>query len=165
MLGFQSCGPELIVSSQRRHSDSRDRESPAARKRIRQPTVRTSMSKQQVLSNLEIGEILGSAPKAEPAIERRKSKRFAYSVVQSLATYDGANLPKKSDFRQVNCRDLSATGISFLFPSRLESEHVLFALGKPPQLFYVTAQVISCRPAPRGFIVGCSFLTKVNLTS
>ena len=123
----------------------------------------SSKDNRQVLSDQDVGEILRTADESSPGAERRRTKRFVYGVVQSMAPYDGTNLPKKAAFRQVYCHDLSTTGLSFLSPTQPDFEYVVVALGKSPRLTHVTAQVANCRSATRGFVVGCNFLAKVKL--
>jgi hypothetical protein len=119
------------------------------------------MNDDQVLSVQDVGEILNAAAGSCPQQERRHSQRFLYAAVQFMAAYDGTHLPQWSDFRRVYCRDLSTAGISCLLPERPDFEHVIFALGKPPNLLHVTAEVMNCRAAARGFVVGCHFLAKI----
>jgi len=121
------------------------------------------METQEVISDQEVGEFFRTDEDSDSGMERRRAERFAYNVVQSMAPFDGTNLPKKVAFCQVYIHDLSTTGISFLLPQPPDFEYVVVALGKSPTITYLTARVVNHRPAKKGVFVGCAFLAKVEL--
>lgn len=123
------------------------------------------MNDSQVLVYEEVGKILKAMQPTGNQAERRRSVRLPFSAVQSIAPYDGSNLPSKTAFRKVHCCDLSTAGVSFLLPHSPDFENVVVALGKPPQLIYVTARLANCRPAGAEFLVGCSLVAKVELSA
>jgi hypothetical protein len=98
--------------------------------------------------------------------ERRSSDRRTYAVVQSFAPYNGFQLPRRSAFREIACRDLSTSGISLLLPARPDFQQAVFALGKGSRIVYVIGRVAHCdrcADPQDGFVVGCRFLSKVDL--
>jgi hypothetical protein len=131
------------------------------------PTTRLpfDMNDSQILVYEEVGEILKAIQPPGTQTERRGTVRFPFSVVQAIAPYNGSQLPSKTAFRKVRCCDLSTAGVSFLLPQSPDFENVVVALGKPPQLIYVTARLANCRPAAGGFLVGCSLVAKVELSA
>ena len=121
------------------------------------------MNNTQVLTEQEVSEVRESAEESTAAAERRASKRLAFSVVPSMATYNGSELPRKAAFGKVLCQDISTSGISFIVPHQPDFDHAVIALGMPPRLIYVSARITNVRPATKGFLVGCSFLSKVKI--
>jgi len=121
------------------------------------------MKNTQILSDKEIGEIRDSAIESIIEAERRITQRFTFSAVQSMAPYNGSQLPRKTSFSKVLCQNISTSSICFLLPHQPDFDHAVIALGTPPRLIYVAARVTNVRPAIRGFFVGCSFLSKVTI--
>jgi len=117
----------------------------------------------QVFSDQEIGEIRESVEKSIAEAERRMSKRFHFSAVQSMAPCNGSELPRKRAFGKVLCQDISTSGISFRLPFQPDFDHAVIRLSKPHSSIYVMARVTSIRPASIGFLVGCRFLSKVTI--
>lgn len=95
---------------------------------------------------------------------RQGGERRPFTCSQLMAPYDGWTLPKQSDFRLVECHDLSPSGFSFLSPERPEYEHLVIALGEIPFTFF-SAQVMHARaavPKPGNpYLVGCRFLHRL----
>lgn len=112
-----------------------------------------------------IGEFVQAvAPKGG---ERRANQRFAYSVTQSVAFYDGKRLPTNGMFRQVRCHDLSTGGISFLWPQVPDFQQVVIRLAAARRVLYVDARVVRHLPVDksnRRFLVGCKFLDRVRIS-
>jgi hypothetical protein len=97
--------------------------------------------------------------------DRRRAKRFAYPVVQLMAQYDRNGLPARDQFRQVQCRDVSSSGISFLWPRIPDFEYVVIALDTNGPPIHVTARVASVRPAPERpgqLLIGCQFTGRLD---
>jgi len=96
--------------------------------------------------------------------ERREGARRSYDCIQLLAPYDTDRLPKQEDFRQVQCRELSPRGFSFLSDRQPTTDHVVVALGAVPFKFFV-AKIIHNRPSEdqlsRGYLVGCRFVRRL----
>ena len=96
--------------------------------------------------------------------ERRDGARRSYDCVQLLAPYDANLLPKQEDFRQVQCRDLSPRGFSFLSYRQPATDHVVVALGAVPFKFFV-AKIVHSGPSESelngNHLVGCRFVRRL----
>jgi hypothetical protein len=96
--------------------------------------------------------------------ERRGGKRRSYNCIQLLAPYDANQLPQQEDFRQVQCRDLSPRGFSFLAHRQPATDHVVVALGAVPFKFFV-AKIIHSGPSEnelsQDYLVGCRFVRRL----
>ena len=96
--------------------------------------------------------------------ERREGTRRSYDCIQLLAPYDADWLPKQEDFRQVQCRDLSPRGFSFLSHRQPTTDHVVVALGAVPFKFFV-AKIIHSSPSEnelsQDYLVGCRFVRRL----
>ena len=99
------------------------------------------------------------------AVERRGGDRRAYACPQLLAPYDGWTLPKQSEFRLVQCQDLSPSGFSFVSKRRPEYEYLVIALGAVPFTFF-SAQVMHAQTTAAAsgtsYVVGCKFLNRLT---
>lgn len=97
--------------------------------------------------------------------ERRTGQRRSYECVQLLAPYDATLLPLQEDFRQVQCRDLSPKGFSFLSYRQPATDHVVVALGAVPFKFFV-AKIIHSSPSEnessQNYLVGCRFVRRLT---
>lgn len=95
--------------------------------------------------------------------ERRWRRRHLYNRVQYIAyqTPDGDVLA--TSFQAVQCHDLSNGGLSFFAAEMPPSNFLCVALGTPPQLTYLRAEVryIKRLSASR-FHIGCKFLNRVD---
>lgn len=109
--------------------------------------------------------------KPEPAAnntahERRNERRYPFCRVQLLAPCIGNRMPASSDFRQVQCRDLSPRGFSYVTQQPPDFEYLIVALGDLPFTFFLAEvrHVLSQRQsadAPEHFLVGCRFVRRV----
>lgn len=96
--------------------------------------------------------------------ERRASPRFAYPAVKPVAPYDGVRFPTNDMFREVRFHDLSADGMSFIWPHAPDFERVVI---KTATNLRLVARVKHCRQldnADREFLVGCQFTDAVQVT-
>ncbi len=99
--------------------------------------------------------------------EHRSSPRRAYRYRQRIAPmYDGLKPPKRTFF-EVECRDISAGGISFLLSRLPDFDTLVVALGAPPAVSHFTARVMRvARIEQEGricYLIGCRFLGRMNL--
>lgn len=97
--------------------------------------------------------------------ERRVEERRQFGCVQLLAPYDGDTLPSQADFRQVQCRDVSPTGFSFLTYRQPNTNHVVVALGAVPFKFFAAeiAHVsLAETESTQNFLVGCKFVQRLG---
>lgn len=89
----------------------------------------------------------------------RRHPRSAYPRLQMVAPVIAGRPPEQGDFREVRCLDLSAGGISFLTTEVPESGQYIVALGTPPNVIHLTAEVV--RDAPQR-LVGCRFTGRLD---
>jgi PAS domain S-box-containing protein len=98
---------------------------------------------------------------------KRTSPRRAYPYRQSVAPIYNGKLPTKDDFIQVQFRDISAGGVSFLINRRPEFDSFVLELGCEPNVHYMSAKVVNVIERATGegstFMVGCRFLNRVHL--
>jgi len=94
-----------------------------------------------------------------PNVERRKHPRRAYPYRQKIAAIVDGNLPDPDSFTEVSCNDIAAGGFSFLARKPPDSDMLVVALGVPPKIAYLIAQVRHItRTQEYGkpmFLVGC----------
>jgi PAS domain S-box-containing protein len=93
--------------------------------------------------------------------ERRRRPRRSYPYLQSVAYYSGDELPRDEDFFPVRCLDIAAGGFSFLSTTPPQEYTLVAALGTPPKITYLTAQVAHVTRTERNgqklFLIGCSY--------
>jgi hypothetical protein len=98
----------------------------------------------------------------------RASPRLAYHYYQLIAPlYNLHRLPPRKDFFPVECNDISAGGISFLFDRRPDFDNLVVSLGRPPAETYFTAHIVRiAREEKEGktvYLVGCRFTGRTTL--
>ena len=98
--------------------------------------------------------------------ERREHPRRAYPYVQLLAPRVDEHVPDLSIFRQVTCQDIASGGFSFLSRIRVNQGCYIVALGSPPLLTYVTAEVVHQTPVlideTQYYSVGCRYTGRLD---
>ncbi len=111
-------------------------------------------------------------PAAQPADlpgpidrERRRRARLSYPYCQRIAPILDGRLPDDDEFVQIQCNDIAAGGFSFISTKPMQSDMLVVALGTPPRLTYLTAQVAHVtrieRDGERMYMVGCSYIGRV----
>ncbi len=102
-----------------------------------------------------------------PQTQLRSSPRRAYPYRQSVAPLLGGKLPTKSQFKQVQFRDISAGGVSFLMSERPNFDFLVLQLGIDANVHYMSARVVNASEtvtdAGTMYLVGCRFLERVHL--
>ena len=98
--------------------------------------------------------------------DRRAVLRFGFPHKQYVAPYQGGCLPSRASFKEVNCRDVSEHGFSFLTTSPPDFDLLVVALGVAPDLTYMTARVenricISEGVSPM-YRIGCRFMGRLK---
>jgi len=122
----------------------------------------------QVLRN-RVQKFLAGLNRREPEQRalRPRAQRHRYPRIQWIAPYYGANLPGRDCFREVRCKDVSASGISFYWPSLPDFEHLLVRLGDEQNEICLVARVarsqLLAKDGGKGYLVGCKFLGRVRL--
>ncbi len=86
------------------------------------------------------------APANSPSgVERRAAPRRTHRVFQWIAPCIDDQLPDRSMFYQVQCVDISTTGIAFFTDEPLACSHCIIALGTTEDAFYVRAEIVEQR--------------------
>jgi hypothetical protein len=97
--------------------------------------------------------------------ERRGGRRHPYRCLQLIAPFGEGQLPDKSQFRQVQCVDLSANGFSYLAVEAPTSERLIVMLSLDP-FICLLAQVVRCeiRTQDEGILyrVACRFTGRIE---
>lgn len=109
--------------------------------------------------------ILRQRSERRGAQERRSRNRRDYPVIEIVAPYRGCTVPRRSEFCEVVCQDISSGGVAFCWPTAPDFEHLVIGLGEEPKL-YLTARVAHfgpCADRALGFLVGCRFLGRVSV--
>lgn len=153
----------------------------AALQRLRWPTSEKAASPSDVARSGSVPAIDNSRGAAEApasprpfeslaqssAEEKRTSPRRRYQYRQMIAPMIGATIPRRRDFYEVDCEDISAGGISFYLERPPDFESLVVALGRPPTVSYFTARVVRIvAPSPPErprYLIGCRFTGRVHL--
>ncbi len=103
----------------------------------------------------------------EPAgQERRASPRRPHRVFQWIAPCIDGRLPDQSMFYQVNCIDISRTGMAFYVYEELPSEEVIIAIGTTADAVYVRSRVTNCARVEDSeglrYRIGCEFVERIE---
>jgi len=76
--------------------------------------------------------------------ERRRAPRELFPVVQRIAQAADGKVPEQATFFPVKCHDLSTRGFSFFVKKRPQFKSMVLALGTPPDVIYLGAEVRHC---------------------
>lgn len=105
----------------------------------------------------------------QSVVERRKSARRDYPYRQWIAPCHDGSLPGPEDFVEVVCRDISAGGFSFLFEEPPDFTNLVIALGRPPHVTHLAAEVRRVvemeADGKKQFFVGCQFRGRLRVGS
>jgi len=102
----------------------------------------------------------GEKPRAE------RAPRHAFNCLQLIApVIDGEQLPDQSQFKSVECQDLSPTGFSYISDEPPPHWGLVVALGRVPFIF-LTAQIVRHQaigmPGQERYVVGCRFTGRIG---
>jgi hypothetical protein len=110
--------------------------------------------------------LLKSSAAASPSDDRRVSPRRPHRVFQWIAPCIDGRLPDQSMFYQVQCIDISRTGISFYTYEDLPSDEVIIAIGTTVDAVYVRSRVANCARLEDSdgvrYRVGCEFVERMG---
>lgn len=91
--------------------------------------------------------------------ERRDAPRVGYGLTLYVAPFDGENFPRRDQFVEVEGRDISTTGISFLSDEPATPGDKLVIVARNDAVVCVTARIIHCQEVPAAtscaYVVGC----------
>jgi PAS domain S-box-containing protein len=95
-------------------------------------------------------------------VERRRHPRRSFPYKQRIAAVLDGRLPDRQTFVDVQCKDIAASGFSFLSPKPPASDTLVVALGVPPRVTYLVAQVVHVtrveKRGQRKFLIGCAYV-------
>ncbi len=103
----------------------------------------------------------GSLPPSAQ-IERRRHPRRSFPYKQRIAAVLDGRLPDRETFADVQCRDIAASGFSFHSPTAPASDTLVVALGVPPKVTYLVAQVVHVtrleKDGLKKYVIGCQYV-------
>jgi PAS domain S-box-containing protein len=103
---------------------------------------------------------------SQPFTERRSRPRRPYPYHQLIAPVLAGQLPPRNAFVHIRCHDIASGGFSFSSPTPPTVDSYVVALGNPPSLTYLVAQVVHVtrveRNGQRSFLVGCTYTGRVT---
>jgi hypothetical protein len=98
--------------------------------------------------------------------DRRVSPRRPHRVFQWIAPCIDGRLPDQSMFFQVQCIDISRTGVAFFTYEPLPSDEVIIAIGTTEDAVYVRSRVANLVPVADSegvrYRVGCEFIERLG---
>lgn len=101
-----------------------------------------------------------------PSGERRRRPRRSYPYMQMIAPIIDGKLPARDQFFEIKCNDVAAGGFSFVSPQPPSFESVVVALGIPPKITCLIAQVAHVtrikHDGQRMFLIGCSYTGRME---
>ncbi len=159
----------LDITAQRR-AEAAARRAEEATQKARQTVTRLLQGKPvKDFSDTE-GEGAAAAPFGRMPVpaggERRRHPRRAYPYIQKIAPITGAGLPPRASFYEVQCHDIAAGGFSFYADAPLAVDALVVALGTPPKLTYLVAQVAHVtrieRDGRKVFLIGCNYTDRAG---
>jgi hypothetical protein len=104
---------------------------------------------------------------AQSSRDLRTSPRRSYQYRQRIAPMYTAAIPTKRDFFEVECKDISAGGVSFLLECEPDFNALVVGLGRAPDLAYFSARVARISQETTNgktyHLVGCRFTGRIHL--
>jgi hypothetical protein len=98
--------------------------------------------------------------------DRRSSPRRPHRVFQWIAPCIDGKLPDQSMFYQVQCIDISRTGVAFYTYEPLPSDEVIIAIGTTADAVYVRSRVANSVPVADAdgvrYRIGCEFVERFS---
>jgi hypothetical protein len=102
----------------------------------------------------------------EPKAEMRASPRMVFPFKQLVAPLIGGQMPWPEDFIEVECRDISQSGISLFLKRPPGYKELVICLGPDDSQIQMLAQVVRVQELEsddrHGFAVGCQFLRRMG---
>ncbi len=94
-----------------------------------------------------------------------RAKRHKYFFQQWIAPYSGDTPPDGAAFRRTRCRNISTSGLAFIWQGPPDFDRILVKLGTDRRPIYVSARVVRTQPLTDGpcpaHLVGCQFTARV----
>lgn len=99
-------------------------------------------------------------------LEESRPNRHRYAAIQMLAPRDSEEHPPASEFREVECNDVGAGGVSFFLDKDPDFESFIITIGTQPNVEFLCGRVIDSRPVSAEgatrYLVDGQFLQRVN---
>jgi len=105
-----------------------------------------------------------TTPEEREWFDRRGWSRKGFDASQWLAPYEPGRPIRRESFREVQCRDISGGGFSFILDEEPKFSEVIVALGVPPNVTYVRAKIMHVEKVSPGsdtFVIGCRFAERL----
>lgn len=103
----------------------------------------------------------GARHPATGSDERRQRPRLTYPYRQLIAPIVNGRLPSRQDFVELECHDIAVGGFSYYAPGPPSTDQVVIALGIPPRLTFLIAQIVHVRRVTRDskslYLTGCMY--------
>lgn len=103
----------------------------------------------------------GKRHPASGSEERRQRPRLTYPYRQLIAPIVNGRLPSRQDFVELECHDIAVGGFSYYAPAPPSTDQVVIALGIPPRLTFLIAQIVHVRRVTRDskslYLTGCMY--------
>jgi PAS domain S-box-containing protein len=159
----------IDVTQQRQAEEKADRAAQAA-ERARQMMARELQAVQadsapsDETRPADGSQVAGESGRLTPpsGVERRKHPRRSFLYKQRIAAVVDGKLPNQQTFTDVQCRNISSSGFSFLSPTPPTSDTLVVALGIFPKVTYLVAQVAHVtqieKHGPYRFFIGCHYV-------
>jgi len=117
---------------------------------------------------LIVAEPAGTPQNRQPSgRERRSSQRCTFEYRQFMAPVLNGELPRRPDFFEVGCRDISSGGIALVLTAPPDSDRAVIALGRDENRIYVMAQVRRVAQESNDretrYIVGYRFTGRIDI--
>ena len=107
-----------------------------------------------------------SPTQAEPRTcfsDRRRSPRTVFEYPQLVAPMYANRPPRKEEFFEVPCRNISAGGMALVMPRVPSFKRLVIALGRRPDVVHLTAEIVRVTEESEGqFLVGCRFTGRAD---
>lgn len=108
----------------------------------------------------------GARHPASGSDERRQRPRLTYPYRQLIAPVVNGKLPSRHDFVELECHDIAVGGFSYYAPAPPSTDQVVIALGIPPRLTFLIAQIVHVRRVTRDskslFLTGCMYIGRAE---
>lgn len=108
-------------------------------------------------------------PPSQRSIEYRAYPRRSYPYVQAIGICRDGTLPKREEFFDVRCRDISSRGFSYVTDVAPDFFEFVVTFGSPPAQLYLRSRIVHVSPLVHEgrncLLVGCEYIERVEVPS